>query len=692
MPRRFFLILSALTAFVFSAAAQDSLLKIARKNPPDTSSVSAYVNLAQSTANVNYDSSVAYAQKGLTIAARLNDNYWKGRCYYQMGLAGYYFGHSKEAVDHFSNAVFFLEKDSAKTYWVAKSLNGMGNAQRPLGREKEATDNYLEAQKIFEKLHDKKGLAGVYNNLGIVFMEEGQQEKALEYYRIARRMNIEISNKPWLGKNLSNMGNAFFNLRNYDSAEYYFRESQKISLAINDSSDWALDVMNLGNVYTSKKDFKKAQAQFDAALKFDRDDGRESDMANVMHNLAGLYIETGDFASAKLYLDSSFAIATKYNDLAMLVQIYETYAVFYDKTGDYKNAFIYYGLYATKKDSINTTDMKSQMDQMEESLREAGLKEKNEKLEEEKLRSNIISYAAVGGIVLVLALGFVLFKRYQLKKRANLQLTAHNKMIESQKAIIEQKNLDISDSINYAKRIQETLLPDLSSFHAAFPDSFIFFRPRDIVSGDFYWFASKDGKRLVAAVDCTGHGIPGAFMSMIGNAFLQEIVNGKGITKPADILSELRFLVINALKQKGQAGEQHDGMDISLCCFDENNKSVEWAGANNPLWILRNNECIEVEPDKRPIGFFRGQGMPFTNHRVELQKNDILFLFTDGYTDQFGGPKQKKMMKKNFKKILLAAANEPGEIQKKILAEKFDAWKGKLDQVDDVCVIGIRVG
>src|ERR1041385_4648634 len=131
-------------------------------------------------------------------------------------------------------------------------------------------------------------------------------------------------------------------------------------------------------------------------------------------------------------------------------------------------------------------------------------------------------------------------------------------------------------------------------------------RPRDIVSGDFYWFATSNGKRLVAAVDCTGHGVPGAFMSMIGNAFLQEIVNGKGITNPADILSELRFLVINALKQKGQAGEQHDGMDISLCCFDENN-NLEWAGANNPLWILRNNECIEVEPDKRPIGFFRGQ-------------------------------------------------------------------------------------
>jgi len=265
--------------------------------------------------------------------------------------------------------------------------------------------------------------------------------------------------------------------------------------------------------------------------------------------------------------------------------------------------------------------------------------------------------------------------------------------VVKQKEELEEKNKDITDSINYAKRIQEALLPPLGEMKRLFPDAFILFRPRDIVSGDFYWFAEKNGKRLIAAVDCTGHGVPGAFMSMIGNSFLNEIVNERGITDPGLVLGELRKLVVRSLKQDEVDSASNDGMDISLLCFSEKGATteVEWAGANNPLWIVREGVCLEWKPDKHPISYYRGEDKPFTRHRILLEPGDAVYLFTDGFADQFGGPKGKKFKYKQLQQHLLLMQPEAMDRQKTMLTKCLLDWKGTLEQVDDVLVIGIRV-
>jgi len=286
---------------------------------------------------------------------------------------------------------------------------------------------------------------------------------------------------------------------------------------------------------------------------------------------------------------------------------------------------------------------------------------------------------------------------YEHVEQKVLERTAQ---VVKQKEELEEKNKDITDSINYAKRIQEALLPSIEMRKNLFPDAFILFYPRDIVSGDFYWFAEKNGKRLIAAVDCTGHGVPGALMSMIGNSFLNEIVNERALTRPGLILDKLRNLVIRSLKQSEAESGANDGMDISLLSFREvtieNDTTeaitkVEWAGANNPLWIIRNGECIEYKPDKRPISFSRGQAQLFTNHTIELQKGDTLYVFTDGFADQFGGEKGKKFKYKQLLQVLLSIQNETMQKQEEILLQTFRDWKGSLEQVDDVLVIGVRV-
>lgn len=268
--------------------------------------------------------------------------------------------------------------------------------------------------------------------------------------------------------------------------------------------------------------------------------------------------------------------------------------------------------------------------------------------------------------------------------------------VTKQKEQLEEKNKDITDSINYAKRIQEALLPSLEMKEKLFPESFIFFKPRDIVSGDFYWFAEKNGKRLIAAVDCTGHGVPGALMSMIGNSFLSEIVNERALTRPGLILDKLRHLIIRALKQNEETIGANDGMDISLLSFREpepetGKLKVEWAGANNPLWIMRKGKCLQYNPDKSPISYSHNNTNLYTNHTIELEKGDTLYIFTDGFADQFGGPKGKKFKYKQLQEVLLNIQDQPMESQKQVLTQRFVEWRGNLEQVDDVLVLGVRV-
>ena len=279
------------------------------------------------------------------------------------------------------------------------------------------------------------------------------------------------------------------------------------------------------------------------------------------------------------------------------------------------------------------------------------------------------------------------------------------KDIRDKNYIIEQKNKDITDSINYAKRIQQAILSDVDEIKRKFAESFILFKPKDIVSGDFYWFSHRENTTFIAAVDCTGHGVPGGFMSMIGNSFLNEVVNEKNILQPDLILNELREKIIKSLRQKGEVMENKDGMDISLCALKGN--TLLFSGANNPIWIVRKSELVsefdeeqpirndkyklvEIHADKQPIGSHPNL-QPFTLKTLSLVKGDMIYLFSDGYADQFGGPKRKKFMYRQFADHLLSIHEKSMDEQKQNLSDTIDSWRGNLEQIDDILVIGIKI-
>ena len=256
--------------------------------------------------------------------------------------------------------------------------------------------------------------------------------------------------------------------------------------------------------------------------------------------------------------------------------------------------------------------------------------------------------------------------------------------------IAEQKK-SITDSIQYASRIQRALLPSEEYRKEILPEHFILFRPRDIVSGDYYWMKQKNGKTIVVAADCTGHGVPGAFMSMLGVAFLNEIANRDDINQANEILNSLRNHVIKALHQTGKEGESKDGMDIALCVIDADRKKLQFAGAYNPLYLIRNNELTQVKADRMPIGFYFKEGIEFKSNEVELEKDDKLYIFSDGFADQFGGETGRKFMAKKFKQLLVDINQKPMAEQRDILDTTIDNWRGDIEQIDDVLVIGMKI-
>jgi sigma-B regulation protein RsbU (phosphoserine phosphatase) len=284
--------------------------------------------------------------------------------------------------------------------------------------------------------------------------------------------------------------------------------------------------------------------------------------------------------------------------------------------------------------------------------------------------------------------------RFSLTKKeliARFALKESNEQLSIQKELVEEKNRSITDSINYAKKIQEAILPHYSSLKSCLPDSFILFKPKDIISGDFYWLAKKNESILIAAADCTGHGVPGSLMSMLGNTFLNEIVNEKKITQPAAVLFELRERITSILKQNENDSQSKDGMDIALCKIDTVANTLVYSGAFNPMWIIRNDELIELKANKFPIGVHLGEREPFIEHSFQLKKGDCFYLFTDGYADQFGGPSGKKFMYKNLFQLLASLKTNTMDQQKIVLDNTFSGWRKNLEQVDDILIIGVRV-
>ena len=421
----------------------------------------------------------------------------------------------------------------------------------------------------------------------------------------------------------------------------------------------------------------------------------------TMNNIGSCYSKLGKLKLAEKYLKKSQEISESAGYPTPLRDAAIHLSNLYFKQGKNKESLEMYKLHIKMRDSLNNESTQKAAIQQSakyeyEKQRAIDDAEHDKEIaieQEAKEKQTILTYATAGGLGLVAIFLLVVFNRLKVTRKQKNIIEEQKTEVENQKTVVElahteleEKNKEITDSIQYAKRIQNAILPPSKVVKEYLQESFIYYKPKDIVAGDFYWLEHAKGKVLFAAADCTGHGVPGAMVSVVCNNGLNRSVREYGLTDPGEILNKTREIVVQEFEKSEE--EVKDGMDIALCSLEGN--ILQYAGAHNPLWIVRGGELLETKANKQPIGQFDNPE-PYTTHTLELQKGDSLYIFSDGYADQFGGEKGKKLKTANFKKLLLSIQKESMEKQKQLIDEAFENWRGDLEQLDDVCVIGVRI-
>lgn len=645
--------------------------------------------LSESYASSNTGRAMDFGRQALELSLTSGNKLLEAESNCSIGFAFYYSNQFDSALVYYLRGMesFTQRHDSLQ---IAEVLNEIGQVYYYAGQYDSATVNYIRSLRISEKANDDVHAAETRNYLGQIYKARGQFEEALENYQQALTIRRSIHDRYGEAQTLNSIGNTYYAMQDFSEALSYYLQSLDIMKELGLKASIAAVTGNIGAIYGELKQYDQAILYFNEVLEVQKSLADSAGMANTMSNIALAYLHTGDRGKAREYLEESMHIAAGTGNRQLLATIYRDLAITYAELGEFEDGYSYFRKYAELRDTLLTESSGKQIAEMTEKY-ESEKKEqqiKTMELEQEKQnelaaaenrRKNIIIFSAATVIVLVVIFSALLYNRFRTIRKQKV-------IIEQQKHIVEEKNKDITDSINYAQRIQRTLLAGDDLLAANVSDYFVLYQPRDIVSGDFYWAVEKEDRFYLAVCDSTGHGVPGAFMSILNISFLNEAVMEKGIVAPNEILNHVRKKLTENISQDGA----QDGMDGILICINKKSRSITYSAAYNaPVLISKETEILPA--DKMPVGLSDRENS-FTNHALSYRAGDMLYLYTDGFADQFGGPQGKKYKYKKLNELLLMNAQKVSEHQKEILGNEFNVWKGDLEQVDDVCVIGIRLG
>ena len=720
--------------FSFSAFAQqkaiDSLLKILPQLKNDSNKVNVLNRLSNYyIAETKFDDGLNYANQALNLAVKVRFIRGTGLAYHYLGNVKYYQNDYQGSIPFYEKCLAAYEiwsltnpKDTIPITFVAAANNDIGFVYDYLSNYPKALQYYLKCLKASESVAYQNGLISAYTNIASIYDYQHEYNKALEFNFKALELNKKMNRQYGVGICYNNIANVYYNLGRYSIALKYHKLGLETKRKIvGDDLSLAGSLNNLGGTFIelsempldslvafypqfsklSYQEIKKnlldsAEVYLFECLPICKRLENNYALMQVYRSLGNAFYKKQEYVLALAQYKNAVEIGNQLKTQKELYESFQTMADISFRMGKYNDAFVFQKMYSDLKDTVLNENKEKDLGKQEarfEYDKELLAKEKEQEkkdaiAEEEKNQQKII---IVGVSLLALILMFFaiyIFRSYRHKQQANIEITR-------QKVIIEEKNKEVHDSITYAKRIQNAILPPNKVIKQHLSESFVLFKPKDIVSGDFYWLENSADKVLFAAVDCTGHGVPGAMVSVVGNSGLNRAVKEFGLSQPAAILDKLTKLVEETFVRKDSYGarsenEVKDGMDISLCCLDVSKRMLEWSGANNPLWICRNGKMEITTANKQPIGAFEHR-KPFTNHSFQLEKGDTIYIFTDGYADQFGGEKGKKFKYKQLEELLIKSQQYFLEEQKTILDKAFENWKKDLEQIDDVCIIGVRV-
>jgi len=582
------------------------------------------------------------------------------------------------------------------------------------GRLASALECFMKAADYYEIKHNNIGMAATYINIAEAYNQQENYDNEKLFLNDAIEIFREENDTIRLAYAMHNLGYNNYCMGQYDTALILYSETSEMYQKLGYLTEYAYCLGNTGLVYSRQSEFKKAEEYLLKAIEMLTEQRDERAVTQYMIEYAAILQHKGEIIKAIATAKVSFNKSTSNNLLEFERDAAYRLANLYEVSGKYDSAYYYQSIYLNANDSIKSFKSIQKMADLRTVFEVAKKQAEVEVLKKNKQMQLIVIFGLA--LILLLAIGLILLYYFSLKRSKMLNaiiderrvlLEIQSEELKEQKRVLLQQKEEIIGSINYAEYIQSSILPNEEQLETLLGEHFVFYKPKDIVSGDFFWISNIDNKIVVAAVDCTGHGVPGAFMSMLGTALLNEIINKEYITHPGVILRRLRKEIINSLRQKGERGEQKDGMDIALCTLDLENMKLQFAGANNPLFLVRKSNLegagtlrcesdgdevlYEIKGDRMPIGI-NDRMDKFELHEINIFKGDTFYLFTDGFPDQFGGPDDKKFGYKKFRELLLKNNSERLPLSKVMLENVLTDWMGKNSQVDDILVMGFRIG
>ena len=649
-------------------------------------------------------------QKNLLPKEKQFFKLYRGIANTNFGIISRMNGNLDKAFNHYllSSSIY---RDLNKEIDEGRSYNNIGNLLYQKGNYQKAIEYYLKAKKIFDKSDKLKQAASSTSNLASIYFQLDDFEKSLEYYNECLEIDIKLNDQNGIASSYYNIGNIYREKKYISIAlEFYFKSKDLFDQLKNNNHK---TILAIGEIYFELKDYEKALEYFNLELTTKKELDNSQGISAALNRIGNVYFQLKEYKKAEDFFLKSMEIADRSELIHQKKSNYESLYKVYKKLKKFKKSLEMSELKHKTEDYLNSKENQKEIIRlnMQYEYEKEALADSIKNAEQIKIKDALLEAEQAKNrqqkqqkLFLFIGIGVILFLVIFISNRLRIS-NNQNKIIEKQKRIVENVNHEITESINYAKRLQLGVIQSSNDIHKYNLDSFIFIRPKDNVSGDFYWFNKVNNVFYLAAADCTGHGVPGAMVSFVCSNALNRTVMEFGLKEPSEILNQTREIIIDTFSQRGE--KVKDGMDISLCAFKEN--EVSFAGANNPLWIVRktdligddkkserstvldkNHSLIEFKANKQPVGFY-AEMREFTQENIKLHRGDTIYLFSDGFADQFGGEKGKKYKYKPFKQLLINIQDKTMKEQKNYLSDVFDEWKGNREQIDDVCIIGFKV-
>lgn len=728
----FTVLLLLLVAIIQPIAQKDSLLSVWQNNElHDTIRYKAmddliwdyYIFSNPDSALILADQLIGFCEEQ-SLLKRLGKAYSvKGNCFY---IKGEYLS----AIDYYNKAVTTL---SAQKMDNTGPLNNLGACYIQIGNIQDAIKSFEIVRKNSEKMKDWKGYAGASSNLGAIYLMQEDFSKALSYFHESLAIRDTIDDLRGKSESLSNIGLIYSKKEQFDSALIYHLQSLTIDSLEGNLSGMVSNYSNISSVYLGSGDLNTAKSYNQKSLDLAKKLNDKKGIVNALNGLSNIYLKLSEYNAAQKKAETALEAAREISFLNGLKTSNELLYKIYKAQGKAGLSLECYENFILYRDSLKNEELDKKLIELgfqyeyekkvtadsliqSEKLKQNNLKLEaaealSEKKEIELISSKRQSYYLTTVLVLLVIFAFFIYNRFkvtqkqrELLEKKQIETEKQRVKISEQHEELEETHKEISDSIKYAERLQLAILPSREDLFQNLGDSFVLFKPKDVVSGDFYWMQQMDEHVFFAVADCTGHGVPGAMISVVCSNALNRAVKEFALTAPNEILNKTRDLVIETFARSGKGVK--DGMDIALCRLGKN--EVVYSGANNPLWIVRktsflteqqkaipstliqgNISLIEYKSDKQPVGLHEVM-TDFTQEHIGLFEGDTLYIFTDGFADQFGGEKGKKFKYKPFKQLLLALNELDMNARQKAINDAFSEWKGSFEQIDDVCIIGIR--